>query len=72
MMAAHRDQHLADKQAKDARWPNMYDDLNPLPEDQEDNKDDAEEGEGGDPAKKKKKKSKFNFKSHSFIHKFVF
>lgn len=32
MMAAHRDQHLADKQAKDARWPNMYGDLNPLPD----------------------------------------
>ena len=32
MMAAHRDQHLADKQAKDASWPNMYGDLNPLPD----------------------------------------
>jgi hypothetical protein len=32
MMAAHRDQHLADKTAKDARWPNMYGDLNPLPD----------------------------------------
>ena len=28
----HRDQHLVDKDAKDARWPNMYGDLNPLPE----------------------------------------
>jgi len=28
----HRDQHLVDKAAKDARWPNMYGDLNPLPD----------------------------------------
>lgn len=32
MMAEHRDQHLMDREAKDARWPNMYGDLDPLPE----------------------------------------
>ena len=31
-MQEHRDQHLVDKAAKDARWPNMYGDLNPLPD----------------------------------------
>jgi len=31
LMEAHRDQHLSDKVAKDERWPNMYGDLNPLP-----------------------------------------
>lgn len=36
MIDAHRDQHLVDKEAKDARWPNMYGDLNPLPEVQKD------------------------------------
>ena len=32
LMEEHRDQHLVDKAAKDARWPNMYGDLNPLPD----------------------------------------
>lgn len=32
MAAQHRDQHLVDKDAKDARWPNMYGDLNPIPD----------------------------------------
>jgi hypothetical protein len=32
MAAQHRDQHLVDKEAKDARWPNMYGDLNPIPD----------------------------------------
>ena len=36
MAEAHRDQHLSDKTAKDARWPNMYGDLDPLPEVQKD------------------------------------
>ncbi len=27
-----RDTHLDQKDAKDARWPNMYGDLNPLPD----------------------------------------
>jgi len=31
MMADQRDQHLVDKEAKEARWPNMYGDQNPLP-----------------------------------------
>lgn len=31
MAEAHRDAHLLEKEAKDARWPNMYGDLNPLP-----------------------------------------
>ena len=31
MNGAHRDQHITDKAAKDARWPNMYGDLNPQP-----------------------------------------
>lgn len=31
LMSEHRDQHLQDKTAKDARWPNMYGDQNPLP-----------------------------------------
>ena len=30
-MAEHRDANLAEKDAKNARWPNMYGDLNPLP-----------------------------------------
>lgn len=29
LIGEHRDQHLVDKTAKDARWPNMYGDLNP-------------------------------------------
>lgn len=29
LIEEHRDQHLVDKTAKDARWPNMYGDLNP-------------------------------------------
>lgn len=29
LIGEHRDQHLVDKVAKDARWPNMYGDLNP-------------------------------------------
>jgi hypothetical protein len=29
LIREHRDQHLVDKTAKDARWPNMYGDLNP-------------------------------------------
>lgn len=36
MQEAHRDQHLVDKTAKDERWPNMYGDLNPLPDVQKD------------------------------------
>jgi len=36
MTEAHRDQHLLDKTAKDERWPNMYGDLNPLPDVQKD------------------------------------
>ena len=32
MRADQRDQHLEDKDAKNARWPNMYGDENPLPE----------------------------------------
>lgn len=32
MAEAHRDAHLVEKEAKDARWPNMYGDLNPLPD----------------------------------------
>ena len=35
-MAAHRDANLVEKEAKDARWPNMYGDLNPLPDVQKD------------------------------------
>ncbi len=35
-MTEHRDQHLADKVAKDERWPNMYGDLDKLPEVQKD------------------------------------
>lgn len=36
MAADHRDQALSDKVEKDARWPNMYGDLNPLPDVQKD------------------------------------
>ena len=32
MAEEHRDQHLSDKTAKDARWPNMYGDLDALPD----------------------------------------
>ena len=32
MEAAHRDANLSEKQAKDARWPSMYGDLNPIPD----------------------------------------
>ena len=32
MSAMHRDQHLVDKVAKEERWPNMYGDLNPIPD----------------------------------------
>ena len=35
-MAEHRDANLAEKDAKNARWPNMYGDLNPLPDVQKD------------------------------------
>ena len=31
-MAEHRDANLAEKDAKNARWPNMYGDLNPQPD----------------------------------------
>jgi len=31
-MAEHRDANLAEREAKNARWPNMYGDLNPLPD----------------------------------------
>lgn len=30
-MAEHRDANLTEKDAKDSRWPNMYGDLNALP-----------------------------------------
>ena len=30
-MEAHRDANQAEKLEKDARWPNMYGDQNPLP-----------------------------------------
>lgn len=36
MLAAQRDHNISEKQAKDERWPNMYGDLNPLPEVQKD------------------------------------
>ena len=32
MMSAQRDHNLSEKQAKEARWPNMYGDQNALPE----------------------------------------
>jgi len=32
MLGAQRDHNLEEKNAKDARWPNMYGDQNPLPE----------------------------------------
>jgi len=32
MESAHRDANLTEKDAKDARWPNMYGDLNPNPD----------------------------------------
>ena len=32
MQGALSDQHKVDKVAKDERWPNMYGDLDPLPE----------------------------------------
>ena len=31
MAGSTRDTNLVEKEAKDARWPNMYGDLNPLP-----------------------------------------
>ena len=31
-MAEHRDANLVEREAKNARWPNMYGDLNPLPD----------------------------------------
>tara|TARA_B110000503_G_C6912558_1_gene315301 strand:- start:183 stop:323 length:141 start_codon:yes stop_codon:yes gene_type:complete len=31
-MDAHRDANLKERQEKDARWPNMYGDQNPLPD----------------------------------------
>ena len=31
MAAATRDRNFVEKEAKDARWPNMYGDLDPLP-----------------------------------------
>jgi len=31
MLAAQRDHNLVEKQAKDARWPNMYGDLDSIP-----------------------------------------
>lgn len=36
MAGSHRDQHLVDKVAKDERWPNMYGDLNSIPDVQKD------------------------------------
>jgi hypothetical protein len=32
MLAAQRDHNLSEAQAKNARWPNMYGDQNPLPD----------------------------------------
>jgi hypothetical protein len=32
MNAMHRDANLNEKVEKDSRWPNMYGDLNPLPD----------------------------------------
>ena len=32
MVESQRDANLVEKEAKDARWPNMYGDLNPLPQ----------------------------------------
>jgi hypothetical protein len=32
MMGSLRDEHLRQKQEKDAMWPNKYGDLDPLPE----------------------------------------
>ena len=31
-MEQQRDQHLVDRKEKDERWPNMYGDLDPLPD----------------------------------------
>ena len=31
-MGEHRDANLMERDAKNARWPNMYGDLNPLPD----------------------------------------
>lgn len=36
METSHRDANLSEKVEKDARWPNMYGDLNPLPDVQKD------------------------------------
>jgi len=32
MLAAMRDHNLQEKEDKEKRWPNMYGDLNPLPD----------------------------------------
>lgn len=32
MVKEHKEQHKVDKVAKDQRWPNLYGDLNPLPD----------------------------------------
>lgn len=32
MESMHRDANLAEKTEKDARWPNMYGDLDPIPD----------------------------------------
>lgn len=32
LMTEHRDQHVVDAEAKNARWPNMYGDQNPQPD----------------------------------------
>ena len=32
MQGLHSDTHKVDRVAKDERWPNMYGDLNPLPD----------------------------------------
>jgi hypothetical protein len=32
MLSAQRDHNIKEKQDKNARWPNMYGDLNPLPD----------------------------------------
>ena len=36
MNASTRDANLTEKVAKDERWPNMYGDLNPIPDVQKD------------------------------------
>lgn len=32
METVHRDANLVEQQAKNARWPNMYGDLDPIPD----------------------------------------